>query len=66
MKAPWSSGPLEVASRLEDYSRTRVRAFLDHAEQLRSEREACISRDNEDALTLSTIHGSKGEPRERE
>ena len=58
--APWSSGPPDVASRLEEQSRARVRAFLDYAEQLRSEREACISRDNADALTLSTIHGSKG------
>lgn len=47
-------------SPLEERSRLRLRGLLEHFEMLRSEQEERISIDNADAITLCSMHASKG------
>lgn len=49
-----ASAPLEVRARL------RLRGLLEHLEALRSEQEERSSLDNADAITLCSMHASKG------
>ncbi|KAL1528151.1 hypothetical protein AB1Y20_009512 [Prymnesium parvum] len=47
-------------ARIRERNAGRLRAFLDYAEQARCERKAASSEVDADAITLCTIHSSKG------